>query len=281
MPYARNGKVRIYWEEEGAGDPLLMIMGLGFGMAMWRAVRQWMAGSFRAIMFDNRGIGRSDIPRLPFPLSAMARDAAAVMDAAGAGQAHVMGFSMGGMIAQELALRYPDRVRRLVLAGTHCGLPGGVLAEPTALRALLPNPWRPMMEIVDDIVPFIYAPETPRERIDADLEVLSHNLPTRRGYLEQLAAVVAWRSCRRLPRIKAPTLAIHGECDRLVPAENARILAARIPGAKLTIIPAASHIFPTDQPEIARAELLGFLLAHPVLPAGALFDARGSVRGAE
>ena len=113
MPYAYNHSVRLYWEEEGTGEPLLMIMGLGFGLAMWRDLRPYLAQHFRVIVFDNRGVGRSSMPARFWPLRAMAADAAAVLNAAGASSAHVLGMSLGGMIAQELTLMYPERVRRL------------------------------------------------------------------------------------------------------------------------------------------------------------------------
>src|SRR6476659_3223043 len=123
MPYADNQGTRIYWEEHGSGEPLLMIMGLGYALDMWHRTAPVMSQHFRTILFDNRGVGRSDVPSGPYPIPVMAADAAAVLDAAGVSQAHVMGMSMGGMIAQEFALQYPDRVSKLVLGCTACGGP--------------------------------------------------------------------------------------------------------------------------------------------------------------
>jgi 3-oxoadipate enol-lactonase len=261
MPYAWNKRTRIYWEEEGQGDPLLMIMGLGFSMAMWRNLRPVLAQHFHIILLDNRGVGRSDVPLLPFSMATMARDAACVMDAAGFRSAHVLGMSMGGMIAQELALNFPDRVRKLVLACTNCGRSKSVHPDPKVLRVLAPRPFESRAARLEKLIPYIYDSHTPRERIDADLAVVRKNMPPLRGYLEQAAAIAAWDSYYRLPGIKNPTLVIHGVTDRLVPAANARILANRIPCAKLVLLPDASHIFPTDQPELARKELLAFLCA--------------------
>src|SRR5438270_12806140 len=107
MPYALNKGARIWWEEEGEGEPLLMILGLSFSLKMWRELRTIMARYFRVILLDNRGVGKSDVPLRPWSMRTMARDAAAVLDAAGVEAAHVLGISMGGMIAQELALMYP------------------------------------------------------------------------------------------------------------------------------------------------------------------------------
>lgn len=259
MPYAWNHGVRIYWEEEGRGDPLLMIMGLGYSLHMWRSLRPLMAQHFRAILFDNRGVGASDVPWRRYSIRSMAQDAACVLDAAGVASAHVLGMSMGGMIAQELAINDPQRVRRLVLGCTSCGGPHSVRAEPEVSRALMPRFFVPREARMAAIVPYIYDPHTPPERIEADRAVARKHFPNLPGFLAQLFAIIAWDCYERLPQIKAPTLVIHGETDRLVPPGNARILASRIPGAKLVTLPNASHIFPTDQPEASVAAILDFL----------------------
>lgn len=259
MPYTRSGRVRIYWEEEGRGDPLLMIMGLGFSLAMWQSLRPVMARRFRCIVYDNRGVGKSQLPLRPFTIAAMAQDAAAVLDAAGAEAAHVLGLSMGGMIAQEFALAHPARVRKLVLGCTHCGGPQSVRADPEVYRALSPLTFVSRERRISAIVPFIYDASTPRDRIERDLAVVRQHPPHILGYLAQLGAIVAWRSYERLPRITQPTLIIHGENDRLIPAANAHVLASRLPNRKLVLLARASHIFPTDQPEQTQEALTEFL----------------------
>jgi 3-oxoadipate enol-lactonase len=121
MPFVENLGVKIYWDEVGAGEPVLLIMGLGWASPMWYRTRPLLAERWRTIAFDNRGVGRSDVPAGPYSIAGMAADAAAVLDAAGVASAHVVGMSMGGMIAQEFALAYPGRVRSLVLGCTACG----------------------------------------------------------------------------------------------------------------------------------------------------------------
>jgi 3-oxoadipate enol-lactonase len=266
MPYAYNKRVRIYWEEDGAGDPLLMIMGLSFTLSMWGELRRTLAKHFRTILFDNRGVGKSDVPSRPFSMRAMARDALCVLDAASTGVAHVVGFSMGGMIAQELALTYPNRVGKMVLGCTSCGGLSATLPEIEAL-GLLTFPFLTRAARLKRMVPLIYHPSTPKERIERDLEVIRANAPTVPGYMQQLGAILRWHSFRRLPHIAADTLVIHGETDRLIPPVNASVLANRIPNSKLVLIPDASHIFPTDQPEITCRALLDFLGA-PVAAIG-------------
>jgi pimeloyl-ACP methyl ester carboxylesterase len=258
MPWASNGRVRIYWEEEGSGDPLLMIMGLSFSLAMWGELRPFLARHFRVILFDNRCVGKSDTPLAPFRIATMATDASAVLDAAGISGVKVLGISMGGMIAQELTLRYPERVTKLVLGCTHAGGPRAVRAAPAVLRVLA----SPMVSEAKlaAMTPIIYHPGTPAERISADLRLVRENAPNLRGYLQQLTAIAVWSSASRLANIRVPTLILHGDSDRLVPTENAHILAKGIRGAKLVILPKAGHMFYTDQPELTRLELLNFLL---------------------
>jgi len=257
MPYAQNGRVRIYWEEEGSGEPLLLIMGLSFSLAMWGELRPFFARHSRAILLDNRGIGKSDVPVRPFGLATMADDAEAVLDAAGVDSAHVMGISMGGMIAQELAIRSPNRVRSLVLGCTFCGRGHSALPEK-AVQKVLTTPLLTRAARLRALVPILYDQGTSPDLIEKDLEVMKRHAPKVVGYVHQVRAIYFWDSYDRLPEIQCPTLVVHGESDQLVPPANARILADRIPGATLALIPSAGHIFPTDQPERTRAVLAQF-----------------------
>ena len=261
MPFATNRGTKIYWDEQGQGPPVLLVMGLGWASNMWHRTRPVLAEHFRTIAFDNRGAGRSGVPPGPYAMATMASDAAAVLEAAGIASAHLMGASMGGMMAQEFALDYPQRVRSLVLA---CTLPGGkhsVQAEPAAMQMLLQRTGGPK-ERAEAAVPFLYDAATPREQIDLDLQVLSEYYPVPEGYAAQLQAIFAWEAYSRLPQIGAPTLVIHGKNDRLVPAENADLIAARISKATLVKIPAAGHILMTDQPKWTQDTILEFLLAN-------------------
>jgi 3-oxoadipate enol-lactonase len=261
MPFARNKGVRIYWDEQGSGEPLLLIMGLSYPSYMWHRSRPVFAKSYRTIALDNRGVGQSDVPPGVYSIALMASDAAAVLDAAGVESVHVLGASMGGMIAQEFALQYPRRVRSLILGSTAAGGPHAVEAQPEALEALLRRDVTPE-ESKEAIIPFIYDPATPRERIDEDMVIRMKWYPTPEGYMGQLQGIFGWEASSRLAQITAPTLVIHGESDRLVPPANARLIAERIRGAKLVLIPHASHIFATDQPAAAHDAILEFLAAQ-------------------
>ena len=261
MPFVENLGARIHWDEEGRGAPLLLIMGLGWPSQAWYRSRPLLSEKYRTIALDNRGVGRSEAPSGPYSITQMAADAAAVLNAARVNTAHIFGVSMGGMIAQEFALQYPRKVRSLILGCTAAGGPQGVRAEPAALQVLTtrgPDP----EQFAKAISPFIYDPETPAEWIEEDTAVRRKWYPPADAYFAQLQAIVAWEAYSRLPQIAAPTLVIHGESDGLVPPENAKLIAARIPGAKLAMIPRASHIFITDQTETAHQVILDFLGAQ-------------------
>src|SRR5580693_1799948 len=261
MAFVDNQGARIYWDEQGQGEPLLLIMGLGYPSAMWYRIRPALSARYRTIALDNRGAGRSDVPPGPYSIPQMASDAAAVLDAAGVESAHVFGVSMGGMIAQEFALQYPERVRSLILGCTTAGGPHAVQAEPAALQTLMRQGITPE-EAKEAIIPFIYDPATPRERIDEDMAIRMKWYPTPQGYMGQLQGIIQWEAYSRIAQITEPTLIIHGETDRLIPPANALLIIERIPGAKLVSIPHAGHIFETDQPGAAHLAIVEFLSAQ-------------------
>jgi pimeloyl-ACP methyl ester carboxylesterase len=263
MPYTKNKGVRIYWEEQGEGDPLLMIMGLSLSMALWGELRGIMARHFRVIVIDNRCVGKSDAPNFPFTVETMAHDAACVLDDAGVQKTHVFGVSMGGMIAQQFAISYPARVDKLILGCTSCDGPQAVWAESSALR-LMRFPFISKEARVRALVPFLYHPKTPRESVDRHVELLHANAPSLIASMKQVASMMSWRCCEQLPQITSETLVIHGEDDRIIPVDRAKLIAERVPRGELAIIPNAGHIFPADQLEVTTAVLLGFLMRAPV-----------------
>jgi len=269
MPYVTSAGVRIYWEEAGAPpalpdlrDPLLLIMGLGATLEWWWRLVPIFTKRYRTFVYDNRGVGRSDVPPGPYPIAQMAEDAVAVMDAAGLASAHVFGASMGGMIAQELALLHPSRVRSLILGCTACGGRQSVPAAKEVAAALRGRETMTREEAMWNMAPYTFDAATPRERVAEDIAIRLAATVTNDGYFAQLAGIRAWSGTHdRLGALSMPTLVIHGESDQLVPPENGRIVASAIPGARLVMIPRASHIFFTDQLGAASEALLGFLSA--------------------
>ncbi len=258
MPDARSGDVRLHYESDGEGPPVLLIMGLGMNATGWWRTVPVLAERLRVISFDNRGVGRSDRPEGPYSIAQMAADALAVLDAASEKSAHVYGISLGGMIAQEVALTAPERVRSLVLGATTAG---GDRAEPIAPATLAFMQKRGELtaeEAVWASVPYNYAPRTRREaaqRIAEDIERrLLHPIEAE-PYKAQLAAATGHDAGDRLRSVDTPTLVIHGEEDALVPPGNGRVLADLIPDAQLELLPDAAHLYPTDEPAADRAVL--------------------------
>jgi pimeloyl-ACP methyl ester carboxylesterase len=261
MPFTENNGVKIYWEEEGKGAPILLIMGLGWASYMWYRTRPVLTTQYRAITFDNRGVARSDVPAGPYPIATMASDAAAVLDAAGVESAHLYGVSMGGMIAQEFALQYPKRVKSLILGCTAAGGPESKPAEPEVLAVLTRQGMTPE-EAARAINPYIYDKGTPASRIEEDMKIRMQWPATPAGYLAQLQGIITWEAYSRIAKIDVPTLVVHGETDQLLPAENGKLIAQRISSSKLVMIPQASHIYSTDQPDAAHKPVLEFLAAQ-------------------
>jgi pimeloyl-ACP methyl ester carboxylesterase len=233
-------------------------MGLGYTSVMWHRTRPLLSEHFRTVAFDNRGVGLSDVPPGPYSIATMASDAALVLDAAGIARAHVFGVSMGGMIAQEFALQYPARTRSLILGCTSPGGPLAVCAESKVADVLFARGMT-LEQARVAILPHIYDAETPREKIEEDVSLRQRWLPSPQGYMAQLQAIMAWESYSRIAQIAAPTLVIHGKSDALVPPGNGRLIAERIPGAKLVLLDHASHLFLTDQTEASQREILDFL----------------------
>lgn len=248
----------LHYESTGEGPAVLLIMGLGLpGDAWWRTAPV-LARACRVVTFDNRGSGRSERPAGPLTIAAMAADAVAVLDAADIARAHVYGMSMGGMIAQELALRYPERVGALVLGATSAG---GALAtppDPETLAFLARRAAVPDEEGRWASVPYVYSERTRTSggaRIGEDFAHRRSYVFQPDGYLAQLAAAAGHDTAARVGEITAPTLVVHGAEDRMVPPANGRALAAAIPDARLLELEDAAHLYTTDEPAADEAVL--------------------------
>ncbi len=245
-----------------------MIMGCGANSRWWYAQTFVFSQEYQVIAFDNRGAGRSDKPDIPYTMEMMAEDTAGLLNTIGIDAAHVFGFSMGGMIAQEFAFRYPHKVISLILG---CTTPGGrnaVMPDQEALTFLFDQERRKdltLEEQAKEWPPFLFT----QEFIDKNAELMDRFIasilkyPTPlHGYQRQGEAVKGFNAYDRLPEIKAPTLVIAGAADRLIPVENSRILASRIPNAELVILENMGHGFTGEAPEEANKAVLDFLGLH-------------------
>jgi 3-oxoadipate enol-lactonase len=264
MPFANNGIVKLYWESFGEGPAVLLVAGQGMTVNGWWATIPVLARSFRVIAFDNRGTGRSSRLRLPYSAAQMAGDAVAVLDAAGEQRAHVYGISLGSLVAQEVALRHPDRVQALVLGASSAGGFAAYKPSPSSFAqtflvrvgAMGPE------EAEWAAVPYTYAEKTRRshaDRIGVDIAHRVSSPPEPLAYMHQATAVATHDAYERLSQIAAPTLVVHGEQDVFVPPANALVLAERIPGAQLRLWPDAGHMYTIDEPR-ADQEIARFLV---------------------
>ncbi len=269
MTIATINGIEMYYEEHGDAnaEPLLLIMGFTMNAAAWAPQIPALAERYHVIAFDNRGAGRTTQPDGGYTIPQMAGDAAALLDHLGIASAHIIGASMGGMIAQEFAIRHPGRVRSLVLA---CTTPGGPKSAGYAEMMTTSAEGLEINDLSEMLTP---------ERLTEGMEQLftpafiAHPGPglmqmgsaamlypqTLAGMKGQLAAIRAHDTYDRLTTISAPTLVIGGDADTLVDAKNSPLLASRIPNAKLHMLPGQRHGFTAEKPEETNRVILDFL----------------------
>ena len=265
MERATINGVEIAYELRGGGEPIVMIHGAQGDQSMFNGMASDFAGEYRVLTFDQRGSGLSGKPDMPYSIAMLADDTAALMDHLGIARAHIIGVSMGGMIAQEFALRHPQKVRSLVLGCTTAGGPKSVRLGGAALTSA-----------------YSTAAMTPEARGKALAEAAFT-----KGYLEQhpevIASMIESRRSRpidnsafphrmkaaqehntydRLGEIRSPTLVITGKDDALISWENSRILADCINGAEQVILEPAGHCFWMEQPKQSHAAIAGFIRKH-------------------
>lgn len=246
----------MHWEAAGTGPPLLLIQGLGYPAAMWHRLLPSLTPHFRVVRFDNRGIGRNAaLPVDGLTIEQMAEDAAEVIAAVGDPGVSVVGVSLGGIVAQQLALAHPELVDRLVLASTHTCDEHGVAAEAEVLEMFATRSRLSPDEARRASVPFAYAPGTSVALIDGDLAVRASHPVDASVYDAQLAAAGRFAGTwSRLTGIAADTLVLHGTDDRIVSPANAEILVERIPSATLRWVIGGGHnLFSERATEFADA----------------------------
>lgn len=251
----------MYYELHGESEPLLLIRGLGSTCDGFKAQVDGLSPHFRVISLDNRCVGRTEQPQEPFTIADMADDTAALLDAIEVESAHVFGVSLGGMVAQELALRHPNRVRKLVLACTHAGPRTATRAPEWAINIFNESVNKPRPEALRNSVPILFAKKTVIERpelIEETLAVMANNNQPKSSYLLQLGAVMKHDTIDRLNQIIHPTLVMTGTEDTLVDPANSRIIAERIPGARLVEFQETGHVFFTEKADEVNRALIQF-----------------------
>lgn len=263
MPFARVNGVNLYYEEHGVGEPVLLIMGFGGNTQGWVGQIPELSRHFHVIAFDNRGAGQSDKPEAPYSMEVFADDAAGLLTYLGIESAHVVGVSMGGMIAQHLALRYPDRVRTLVLGCTTPGGPRAASPSPDVLAAFQAGGREQDPRKAAELAfSYMYSDgfvTRNRERLLQRAEEVAHLRAPEVGLRGHLQAVMGHDTLDRLHEIRVPTLVITGNADPLVPPENSRLIAEHIPGARLVEFPGLKHGFFLEAADEVNGTIIAFV----------------------
>jgi pimeloyl-ACP methyl ester carboxylesterase len=249
--------VRIAWEEHGSGDALLLIQGLGYARWSWEPIVTGLAERYRVLTFDNRGIGESDKPAGPYTAAEMASDALQVLDEAGAARAHVLGASLGGMIAQVVAAEHPERVDRLVLCCTTAGGDAGVPMPEVTVRLFQEAATLDPLEATRRFTFNAFGPDAPLELVEDVYRRRLANPPDPVGWQGQAAAGTTFPGVDGA--ISAPTLVVTGTADNVVDPRNAGVLADRIAGARVERLDGAGHLLFWEQPDAFVRIVTGFL----------------------
>ena len=262
--WADNAGVRIAWEQRGLdeGTPVVLVHGLGYGRWGWEPVVDDLAGRFPVVLMDNRGIGASDVPPGPYTAEQMAGDVVAVLDALGADRVHLVGASLGGMIAQHVALLRPEQVDRLVLV---CTMPGGELARPmpavtVQLLQRMPTmePAEALQAAVDNALGDVAGPA----RAALVDRVVAHRLAAPQdpaGWQAQAHAGTTHDLGGAVGDIACPTLVLHGDRDRVVDPGNAEVLGRLLPDATVHMVPGGGHLWFWEDPDRFVREVGDFL----------------------
>ena len=268
MPEVRASEVNIYYRVQGKGEPLVLIMGLGAECGDWILQACAFKRYYRVVTFDNRGVGKSDKPSEPYTIKTMAGDTVGLMDYLGIGKAHLLGVSMGGMIAQEVAINHPERVRKLILVSTNAGRDEKGGHSPELLRAMGLKEDFSEGDIVSADMGKVMASLNAHAFSGGAIKLMAVPFCWIRGKLfgieglrGQFEAAMSHSTLDRLHLIKAPTLVMAGTEDRIVPSSSADILASRIPNARLVKIEGGSHTLVAEKRGRFNREVLDFL-AH-------------------
>jgi len=258
VPTVRLGDLELHYTERGSGPPLLLVPGIPAIASDWDPLAERLSDSRRVIAYDNRGSGGSGVTPAPYTTVQLATDAVALLDALEIGRADVFGMSLGGMIAQEMALGWPERVDRLVLGCTHCGLAHAAPPDREAGRAFAmeTDDWPQRMRA---LAQFAFAPGVNAELLRRFIEKKSADVQDLEGYRGQIAAVLAHDTYERLPGIDAQTLIVTGDSDRVIPAASSEVLRDRIPGSRLEVVAGTGHLFFLERPDDSLTLLREFL----------------------
>jgi pimeloyl-ACP methyl ester carboxylesterase len=262
MPTVSVNGAELYYEEHGRGEPLVLVPGFGTGAWIWYRQVPALAEHFRVVVFDPRGVARSEGRDEPFTMRQFADDLAGLLEALKVESAHVLGASFGGFVAQEFALAHPARTRSLILCCTSFGGARHVPPSAETLAAIASTKGLNTEERVRENLLLAFSPRFaaghPSE-VGRVISLRAENHVPEYAYLRQLQAAFAFDAAERVGRIEAPTLVLTGDADTIVPHENSLNLAAAIPGAALRVVEGGSHAFFIERPEEFNRAVVEFI----------------------
>ena len=266
MPYATIGEIEIYYEIHGPPEapPLVLIGGWASYRWIWFRQIPTFKKKYRCVVFDNRGAGRSSKPDYPYTIEMFAKDTIGLMDVLEIKSAHILGISMGGLIAQQIAISYPERVRGLIIVSSHFGGPNQIRMDDRTMALLVALPTetisieqaREMRYRATFSPQFLQENRSVIEQIDGWAEKYPTPLYAQ---VNQSAATSAFNAETELKQIIAPTLILHGDQDKAVPTENGKLIAERIPKSKLVVLKGASHFCIIEKHEEFNNEVMNFI----------------------
>lgn len=266
MPTTKVNDINIYYEDSGSGEALVLISGLGYPLWQWHKMVPFMSEHFRVITFDNRGVGKTDKPAGSYTAQMLAADTSGLMDALGIEKASILGHSMGGFIAQAMALDFPEKINKLILCSTNFGGPRHVPITAEAWAVLSDVTSDPLTRFKNGLV-VSTSPgwaEAHPDMVQTWVDWRIANPLDLVGYQSQMAIGLGLISEEaafenQLTKVKTPTLVLFGENDKVVPPANADLLVSKLPNARKVILPDAGHFFPIEVPEAASRAVIDFI----------------------
>lgn len=261
MPTSTVNGIILYYEIHGTGHPLLLIQGLGYPSEMWFSQVPIFSQEFSTIIFDNRGSGRSEKPNEEYSIRQMAEDAVALLNQLAVSSAHIVGVSMGGLVAQELAISFPKKVTKLVLLSSHFGTGYWEITQ-TLWEKILSTSTGDIQEVIREKLRFAIAPEfyqNQAEIINRIIKIRCVNPQPVYAFMRQFEASRQFDAKERVRQISAPTFVISGTEDQIVPIVLARRLAKQIPNARFQEIKGAAHLAFIEKADEVNRIILDFL----------------------
>ncbi|MFW9988033.1 MAG: alpha/beta fold hydrolase [Candidatus Odinarchaeota archaeon] len=270
MPKIRVNGINIYYEIYGNGFPFVMINGQSGTVNSFKSLKlifnqfiSLFSKDFKTILFDKRGIGQTDDIDKQYTIKTLADDVVGLMENLNLEKANIIGFSMGGLIAQELMINYPEKIEKSVIGATHYGMSRYIMPSEEVTNIMMRNQeGLSPEEIVKSQISLAYTEKFIKNNlnfIDTIIQNYISNPITPEAYQKQINAILRFNSSRRLKKVQLPTLVLHGRHDLLVPVRNAEILAELIHGTKLRIFENSAHTLLIEEPVEVLNEILNFL----------------------